>query len=245
MLLITGGTRRIGRATALLAAERGWSVAINYIADEEAALNTRKEIDVRGGRGFIVQGDVSREEDVVSIFNGATRALGTLDAGVINAGIVGPRRRLSAMDGARIRRMIAVNAVGALLTAREAVRRLERSHGGRGGAIVFVSSQASQLGSPFEHVDYAASKGAIDSLTIGLAKEVAEDGVRVNAVRPGVIDTSLHASGDQPMRACELGLQTPLGQSGTAGEVAYAIMWRLTDEASYTTGTLLDVAGGR
>ncbi len=244
-VLVTGGARGIGRATALLAAERGWSVAIGYAADHAAAREVVAGVKALGVRGLALQGDVADESQVTALFDRASEELGGLGAVVINAGVVAPAMPLAAMDGERIRRVFAVNAVGALLCAREAVRRMARARGGSGGAIVFVSSRASVLGSPFEYVDYAATKGALDTLTVGLAKEVAAEGIRVNAVRPGLIDTALHAASGDPDRAHELGSKTPLGRPGTAEEVAAAIMWLIGPEASYTTGALLDVAGGR
>ncbi len=244
-VLITGGARGIGRATALAAAQRGWSVALGYASNADAAHETLGAVEALGQRAVALQGDVAVEEQVVALFDQAVGVLGRLDAVVVNAGIVAPAMNVAEMSGERIRRMFAVNSVGAMLTAREAVRRLGRSYGGSGGALVFVSSRASQLGSPFEYVDYAASKGAVDTLTVGLAKEVAAEGIRVNAVRPGLIDTEIHASGGRPERAREFGSRTPLGRPGTAEEVAAAIMWLLGPEASYTTGALLDVAGGR
>ena len=244
-MLITGGARGIGRATAILAAERGWSVAINYATNETAARDTQIAVETRGQRGIAIQADVADERQVISMFDQAADQLGKLDAVVVNAGIVAPSTCLAEMEGDRICRMIAVNTVGALFAAREAVRRMGISRGGNGGSLTFVSSKALQLGSPFEYVDYAASKGAIDTLTIGLAKEVGPDGIRVNAVRPGLIETTIHASGGRPERAHQLGLQTPLGRPGTAEEVARAIMWLAGPEASYTNGALLDVTGGR
>ena len=244
-MLITGGARGIGRATAILAAERGWSVAINYNSDGAAAGETQAAVEAHGQCGLVVRGDVADEQQVIAMFEHAASELGSLDAVVINAGIVAPSMSLAGMDGERIRKMIAVNTTGALFSAREAVRRMGKTYGGSGGALVFVSSRAAQLGSPFEYVDYAASKGAIDTLTIGLAKEVGAEGIRVNAVRPGLIETAIHASGGRPQRAYELGSQTPLGRPGTAEEVASTIMWLLGPEASYVTGALIDVAGGR
>lgn len=244
-ILITGGARGIGRATAILAAERGWSVAINYARDEQAARETLGEAESFGQRGCLIAGDVADEQQVIAMFERAAGKLGGLDAVVINAGIVGPSMPLADMDGDRIRQIIAVNTTGALLCAREAVRRMAVSRGGKGGSLIFVSSRAAQLGSPFEYVDYAASKGAIDTLTIGLAKEVGAEGIRVNAVRPGLIDTSIHASGGQPDRALRLGSQTPMGRPGTAEEVAHAILWLAGPDASYTNGALVDIAGGR
>lgn len=244
-LLITGGARGIGRATALLAAKRGWSVAINYVANAGAAQETLATIEAQGQSGIIVPGDVAEEAAVIGMFDATEVALGPIDAVVVNAGIVAPSMKLAEMDAARLRRMLEVNSYGALLCAREAARRMATSHGGNGGAIVFVSSMASKLGAPFEYVDYAASKGAVDSLTVGLAKELGPDGIRVNGVRPGLIETDIHASGGRPDRAKELGAGSPLGRAGTADEVAGAILWLLGPEAGYTTGALIDIAGGR
>lgn len=244
-VLITGGARGIGRATALLAAERGWQVAIGYASDVGAANETLSSVEALGGRGIVLQGDVSIEADVVSLFEHTCSELGSLEAVVVNAGIVAPSMRLADMDAGRIERILAVNSLGAILCAREAVCRMSRDRGGQGGSIVFVSSMASKLGAPFEYVDYAASKGAVDALTIGLAKEVGPEGIRVNAVRPGLIDTEIHASGGRPDRARELGVHSPLGRAGSAEEVASAIMWLVGPEATYTTGSFVDVAGGR
>ncbi|HEY1856625.1 SDR family oxidoreductase [Acidocella sp.] len=244
-LLITGGTRGIGRATALLAAAKGWAVAVTYLGDQKAALDTVAAIEAEGGRAVAVQGDVSIEGDVLRLFETAQARLGLLGGVVVNAGIVAPSMPLADMSAERLRRMFDVNVLGAYLSAREAARRLSHSRGGPGGAIVLVSSAASRLGSPFEYVDYAGSKAALDTLAIGLAKELGKDGVRVNAVRPGLIDTDIHASGGQPDRAQRLGSGTPMGRPGRPEEVAAAIVWLLSDEASYTTGAILDVAGGR
>lgn len=244
-ILITGGARGIGRATALLAAQRGWLVAIGYVSDVNAARETLVLVEALGGRGVVLQGDVSVEADVVLLFDRTCSELGSLEAVIINAGIVAPSTRLADMDGDRIRQIFAVNSLGAILCAREAVRRMGRDRGGAGGSIVFVSSMASKLGSSFEYVDYAASKGAVDTLTIGLAKEVGPEGIRVNAVRPGLIDTQIHASGGRPGRARELGIHSPLGRAGSAEEVAAAIMWLAGPEATYITGSFVDVAGGR
>ena len=244
-ILITGGTRGIGRATALLCAGKGWSVALNYLRDASAADAAAEEVRAAGGRAVALQGDVAVEADVVSMFNEAESKFGRLDGVVINAGIVAPSSQLADMDSARLKRMFDVNVFGAYLCAREAARRLPKDRGGRGGSIVLVSSAASRLGSPFEYVDYAGSKAAIDTLTIGLAKELGAQGVRVNAVRPGLIETEIHASGGQPDRAQRLGASTPLGRAGRPEEVGEAIVWLLDDGASYTTGAILDVAGGR
>jgi NAD(P)-dependent dehydrogenase (short-subunit alcohol dehydrogenase family) len=244
-ILITGGTRGIGRATALKCARNGWSVALNYMGNRSAAEETAREIGAAGAKAITLQGDVSVEADVISMFGDAESRLGRLDGVVINAGIVAPSLPLADMDSARLKRMFDVNIYGAYLCARESARRLSKDRGGRGGAIVLVSSAASRLGSPFEYVDYAGSKAAIDTLTIGLAKELAPQGVRVNAVRPGLIETDIHASGGQPDRARRIGATTPMGRPGRPEEVAEAIVWLLGDGASYSTGAILDVAGGR
>jgi NAD(P)-dependent dehydrogenase (short-subunit alcohol dehydrogenase family) len=244
-ILITGGTRGIGRATALLCARKGWSVALNYRIDQHAADAAAREVRAAGGSAITLQGDVAVETDVVSMFGEAESRLGRLDGVVINAGIVAPSLPLADMDSARLKRMFEVNVYGAYLCARESARRLSKDRGGAGGAIVLISSAASRLGSPFEYVDYAGSKAAIDTLTIGLAKELAQQGVRVNAVRPGLIETDIHASGGQPDRARRIGATTPMGRAGRPEEVAEAVVWLLDDSASYTSGAILDVAGGR
>jgi NAD(P)-dependent dehydrogenase (short-subunit alcohol dehydrogenase family) len=238
-VVITGGGRGIGRATAIRAARHGWSVAINFVADRAAAAATLQAVRGEGVAAVAVPGDVSREADVVALFDAAGE-LGALRGVVVNAGIVAPAATLAEISAERLRHIFEVNVIGAYLTAREAARRLER-----GGAIVLVSSMAARLGAPNEYVDYAGSKGAIDTLTVGLAKELAPRGVRVNAVRPGLIDTEIHASGGRPDRARILGAQTPLGRAGRAEEVAEAIVWLLSDAASYVTGTNIDIAGGR
>ena len=245
VILITGASRGIGRATARLAGVRGWAVAVNFVGNAEAAARTVSEVEAAGGRAVAIRGDVSVEADVVALFDATEEALGSLDGLVNNAGIVAPSLPLAEIGADRLKRIFDVNVFGAYLCAREAARRLARSRGGHGGAIVNVSSAAARLGSPFEYVDYAGSKGAIDTLTIGLAKELGPDGVRVNAVRPGLIDTDIHASGGQPDRAARLGAGTALGRAGTADEVAEAIVWLLSDAASYVTGALLDVSAGR
>ncbi len=244
-IVITGGGRGIGRETALLAAGMGWDVAFSYVSNDEQAASLVKEIGALGRRAVAVRGDVSVEEDVVRLFDQAQTELGEISGVVANAGVVAPASRLDGMTCERLTRMFSVNILGAYLTAREAVRRMSPTHGGRGGAIVLLSSIASRLGSPNEFVDYAGSKGAIDSLTIGLAKEVGPEGVRVNAVRPGLIETELHESGGQPDRVARLGSSAPLGRAGRASEVAEAVIWLLDDRSSYVTGSILDVAGGR
>lgn len=244
-ILITGGARGIGRATALLAGARGWSVAINYVGNEPAARDTAEAVRAAGGQALIVRGDVAVEADVVGMFAAARAAFGGLDGVVVNAGIVAPSMPLAEMGADRLRRMFEVNVFGAYLCARQAARMLPYDRGGRGGSIVLVSSAAARLGSPFEFVDYAGSKGALDTLAVGLAKELGAQGVRVNAVRPGLIETELHASGGEPGRAERLGSATPMGRPGRPEEVAEAIVWLLSEASSYTTGALLDVAGGR
>jgi NAD(P)-dependent dehydrogenase (short-subunit alcohol dehydrogenase family) len=244
-ILITGGTRGIGRATALLCARKGWSVALNYVRDAGAAEEAARAVGAAGGTAVTLRGDVAVEGDVIAMFDEAESKLGRLDGVVINAGIVAPSMTLADMDGARLRRMFEVNVYGAYLCARESARRLSKDRGGKGGSIVLVSSVSSRLGSPFEYVDYAGSKAAVDTLAIGLAKELAQQGVRVNAVRPGLVETDIHASGGQPDRAKRLGATMPMGRAGRPEEIAEAILWLLSDAASYTTGAVLDVAGGR
>lgn len=241
-LLITGASRGIGRATALAAAARGWSVAVGYHGDAAAAEATLTAMRAAGGGGVAVRGDVASADQVAAMFDAAQAGLGGLDGVVVNAGIAAPLIALAEMDPARIERVVRVNVLGALSVAREAARRLP-DHAGAG--IVILSSAASRIGSPGEFVDYAASKGATDTLAIGLAKELGPRGIRVNAVRPGLIETEIHAAAGAPDRARRLGVNVPLGRAGTAGEVAEAIVWLLDPAASYVSGALLDVAGGR
>jgi NAD(P)-dependent dehydrogenase (short-subunit alcohol dehydrogenase family) len=244
VMLVTGGGRGIGAATAKLAAQRGYAVCVNYLRNHDAAQGVVQAIEKNGGRAKAVAGDVAREADVIRMFDEAS-ALGRVSALVNNAGILERQTRLDDMEAARFERVFATNITGAFLCAREAVRRMSTRHGGGGGGIVNVSSMASRLGSPGEYVDYAASKGAIDALTIGLAREVAEEGIRVNAVRPGVIYTEIHASGGEPGRVERVKQAVPMKRGGKPEEVAHAILWLLSDESSYSTGTFIDVSGGR
>ena len=244
-VIVTGGSRGIGAATARLLAARGHDVAISYVGNEKAARSVVAEIEAAGRRSLAVQGDVASEADVKRLFEEAGRALGAPYGLVNNAGMLHNQSRLDGMDEARLTRSFAVNVTGSFLCAREAVKRMSTRYGGKGGSIVNVSSVASRLGGPNEYIDYAATKGAIDSMTIGLAKEVAAEGIRVNAVRPGLIVTEIHASGGEPGRVDRLKSMVPMGRGGTAEEVANAIVWLLSDEASYITGALLDVSAGR
>lgn len=245
VLLITGASRGIGAATARLAARRGWAVAVNYHRQRDAAQVVVDAIRADGGRAVALAGDVANEADVLRLFADTEAALGPLSALVNNAGVLAPQMPLADMDVARWQRMLATNVLGPLLCCREAVRRLSTRLGGQGGAIVNVSSAAARLGSPGEYVDYAASKGALDTLTLGLAKEVAAEGIRVNGVRPGFIYTDMHADGGEPGRVDRVKAGIPMQRGGQPEEVAAAILWLLSDEASFTTGHLLDVAGGR
>jgi NAD(P)-dependent dehydrogenase (short-subunit alcohol dehydrogenase family) len=245
VVLVTGGSRGIGAATALLAARRGYGVAVNYTSNSLAADEVVRQIRAGGGSAITVQADVADEAQVMAMFEKVDAKLGRLDALVNNAGVVDVAERVDGMSAQRLRRMFDINVIGAFLCAREAVRRMSTRHGGSGGVIVNVSSAAARLGSPAQYVDYAASKGAIDVMTIGLAKEVATEGIRVNAVRPGLVETEIHASGGQPDRVRDLAHQVPMQRGGSADEIANAIVWMLSDEASYTTMALLDVTGGR
>lgn len=245
MVLVTGGSRGIGAATAVQAARKGYAVAVNYTANSLAADEVVRQIRAEGGTAITVQADVAEEDQVMAMFAKVDAKLGRLTALVNNAGVVDIGQRVDEMSGQRMRRMFDINVLGSFYCAREAVRRMSTRHGGTGGAIVNVSSAASRLGSPGQYVDYAAAKGAIDVMTMGLAKEVAAEGIRVNAVRPGLIETDIHASGGLPNRVRDLAHQVPMQRGGTADEVAQAIVWLLSDEASYTTMSLVDVSGGR
>ena len=245
VIIITGGGRGIGAATARLAAKKGYAVCVNYLRDRTAAESVVHEIRSAEGRAIAVAGDVSSEKDVLNLFQESDRSLGQLTALVNNAGVVERQSRVEAMDAARLQRMFASNVIGPFLCAREAIKRMSTKHGGKGGAIVNLSSGAARLGSPGEYVDYAASKGAVDTLTIGLAKELAAEGIRVNCVRPGFVNTEIHASGGEPNRIERLRDSIPMKRGGEPEEVARAILWLLSDEASYSTGAILDVTGGR
>lgn len=244
LTLITGGSRGIGAACARLAAEAGHAVCLSYVNDREAAQSVVEAIRETGGTAQAVQADVSVESDILGLF-GAADDMGRLTGLINNAGIVAPSQKVADYSAERIERMFAVNVTGSILCAREAVRRMARSSGGKGGTIINLSSAAAYLGSPGQYVDYAASKAAIDTFTKGLALEVAADGIRVNAVRPGLIDTEIHASGGEPDRIERLGHTAPMGRAGNAEEVARAVLWLMSDEASYITGDCLNVTGGR
>lgn len=244
-MLVTGGSRGIGAATCRLASSRGWAVCLNYRTRADAANGIVADIEANGGRAVAVRADVSVEADVVRLFETCDRELGTLGALVNNAAILESQARVETLDRDRLRRVFETNVFGAFACAREAVRRMSRKHGGEGGAIVNVSSVAARLGAGGEYVDYAASKGALDAMTKGLAHEVAAEGIRVNAVRPGYIYTDMHASGGEPDRVSRLKDGLPLRRGGTPEEVAHAILWLLSDESSFTTGSFVEVAGGR
>jgi len=245
VLLVTGGSRGIGAATCILAAQKGWAVAVNYTANSKAADDVVAQIKKAGGEAMSVQADVANEEQVLAMFENVRNTLGPIQGLVNNAGVVDVSARLDQMSMARWRRMFDINVLGSMLCAREAIRQMSTLHGGKGGSIVNLSSAAARLGAPGQYLDYAAAKGAIDSFTLGLSKEVAAEGIRVNAIRPGLIDTEIHASGGLPNRVKDLEHLVPAKRGGTAMEVAQAIVWLLSDEASYTTMSLLDVSGGR
>lgn len=245
IMIITGGSRGIGAATARLAAQRGYDVCINYQRDEAAAEQVAGEVRAAGQRALVVRGDVASEADVLQLFETTDRELGTLSVLLNNAGIVGHSQRVDEMDAARIQRMFAINVTGSFYCAREAVRRMSTRHTGHGGSIINMSSRASVLGSPNEYIDYAASKAAIDTLTLGLSKEVGGEGIRVNAVRPGLIYTDIHASGGKPNRVNDMLGGVPMQRGGTAEEVAEAVLWLASDACNYCTGTFIEVSGGR
>lgn len=245
VVLITGGSRGIGAASALLAARQGFAVAVNYASNSMAAEAVVRQIREAGGQALSVQADVAKEREVLAMFETVDAKLGRLNALVNNAGVVDQTTRVDSITLERLQRMFEINVFGSFLCAREAVKRMSTRYGGSGGSIVNVSSAAARLGSPGQYVDYASAKGAIDTFTLGLAKEVAAEGIRVNAVRPGIIETDIHASGGLPNRARDVAPQVPMQRAGTAREVAEAIVWLLGDQASYTTGALLDVTGGR
>jgi NAD(P)-dependent dehydrogenase (short-subunit alcohol dehydrogenase family) len=245
VMIVTGGSRGIGAATAKLAAARGYTVCVNYLNDREAADQVVRDIASQGGQAQAIPADISSEASVVSLFHEVDSTLGSISALVNNAATLEPQMRLDSMDASRIQRIFAVNVLGSMLCAREAVRRMSTRHGGTGGGIVNVSSGAAKYGSPGEYVDYAASKGAIETFTVGLASEVAEEGIRVNAVRPGFIYTGLHAKGGEPGRVERVKTLVPMQRGGQPEEVAGAILWLLSSEASYITGAILDVSGGR
>lgn len=245
VMIVTGGARGIGAATAKLAASRGYAVCVNFQRGHDVAEQVVNGITSTGGRAIAVQADISSEADVLALYQQVDSALGKVSALINNAATLEPQMRLDAMDAARIERIFSVNVLGSMICAREAVRRMSTQHGGRGGAIVNVSSGAAKYGSPGEYVDYAASKGAIETFTVGLAAEVAQEGIRVNCVRPGFIYTGLHARGGEPQRVDRVKTLVPMQRGGQPEEVANAILWLASEEASYITGTIVDVSGGR
>lgn len=245
VVLVTGASRGIGAATAILAGKQGWAVAVNYVANSVAADAVVRHIVAAGGKAIAVQADVAVQADILRLFATVDEKLGRLDALVNNAGVVDMPARVDGMSVERLERMWTTNITSSFVCAAEAVKRMSTKYGGKGGAIVNLSSAAARLGSPGQYVDYAASKAAIDTFTIGLAKEVAAEGIRVNAVRPGVIDTEIHASGGLPDRVAQLASQLPMQRAGTAHEVAEAIVWLMSETSSYTTGSIVDVTGGR
>jgi NAD(P)-dependent dehydrogenase (short-subunit alcohol dehydrogenase family) len=244
-LLITGGSRGIGAATARLAAAQGWDVAVNYTRDAAAAEAVAADVRALGRRALVLQADVAQHDQVLAMFEAVDKAWGPLAGLVNNAGVVDVAARVDQMSPQRLQRMFGVNVMGSIWCAQQAVRRMSLRHGGAGGSIVNLSSAAAKLGSPGQYVDYAAAKGAIDTFTLGLAREVAAEGVRVNAVRPGIIATDIHASGGQPERAAQMAPSVPMQRPGSAEEVAQAIVWLLGPGSSYTTGAVVDVTGGR
>ena len=244
-VLVTGGGRGIGAGAAWCCAQRGWAVAVNYANDRAAAERIAERVLAAGGRALVLQADVADEAQVLRMFETLDREMPPLEGLVNNAGVIDQPARVEAMSFERLQRMFAINVYGSFMCAREAVKRMSTHHGGRGGAIVNLSSAAARLGAPGQYVDYAAAKGAIDVFTMGLAKEVATEGIRVNAVRPGIIETDIHASGGQPDRAKQMAPLVPMQRAGSAEEVGEAIAWLLSDASSYTTGAVIDVTGGR
>ena len=245
VLLVTGGSRGIGAAVCRLAASQGWRVAVNYASNAAAAESVVSEIKGKGGDAIAMKGDVGNAADIAAMFQAVDRHFGRLDGMVNNAGIVDQPQRVDEMSVERIERMMRINITGSILCAAEAVRRMSTRHGGKGGSIVNISSMAAIIGSPSQYVDYAASKAAIDTFTIGLAREVATEGVRVNAIRPGIIDTDIHASGGLPDRARDMASSIPMQRPGTAAEVADAVLYLLSSNSSYVTGAIMNVSGGR
>lgn len=245
VVLITGGSRGIGAAVARKAAGQGWDVLINYVSQEEAARALALELQATGARAEIVKGDTGSEDGIAAIFSALDRNFGRLDALVNNAGVVDRAERVEDFSRARLDRMFSINVIGKIRCAAEAVRRMSTAHGGQGGSIVNISSMAATIGSPGQYVDYAASKGAVDTFTIGLSKEVAAEGIRVNAIRPGIIDTEIHASGGIPDRASAMASAIPMQRPGLADEVADAVLYLMSSQASYVTGAILNVSGGR
>jgi NAD(P)-dependent dehydrogenase (short-subunit alcohol dehydrogenase family) len=244
-LFITGASRGIGAATALRAAAQGWDLALNYTRDEAAAASVAAQVRALGRRALVLRGDVGVEAEVLAMFAAIDAEFGALHGLVNNAGVVDLPSRVDAMSVARLTRMFNINVIGSMVCAREAVLRMSTRHGGKGGAIVNLSSAAARIGAAGQYVDYASAKGAIDTFTLGLAREVATEGIRVNAVRPGIIETDIHASGGQPERAAQMAPNVPMQRAGSADEVAQAIVWLLSDASSYTTGAVIDVTGGR
>ena len=244
-VLITGGSQGIGKATAILAAQKGYAVVINFANNASAAQETVAQITETGGRAVAIQADISKEAEVLRMFEQMDEQFGPLDALVNNAGIIQPQIKVVDMHAERILQVLSTNVLGSFLCAREAIKRMSIAKGGKGGAIVNLSSIAARLGSPFEYVDYAASKGAVDAFTIGLSKEVAAEGIRVNCVRPGLIYTDIHAKGGEPNRVARLESSVPMLRGGQAEEVAQAVLWLLSAEASYVTGAFVDVSGGK
>lgn len=243
VILITGGSRGIGAATALLAAKRGYDVCFSYQSQEEVAVALKEQLHSLGAKALAVRADFSREADILALFNHIDQYFGRLDALVNNVGIL-RQKRLADVQAEELQRLFSVNVIASFLCAREAIKRMAISNGGKGGAIVNVSSIAALIGSPFEYIDYAATKGAIDTFTLGLAKEVAEESIRVNAVRPGITNTDIHASGGEPDRIARIAPRIPLKRAGEPEEIAESIMWLLSDSASYVTGSILNVGGG-